>query len=854
MSFREAAFGASRLNSSLQHVASEPERRKRLQVELSRSRRVKAKGLMESDEVAHLLAGRNLSGTAGYKLVSKIIISLGRVFVLPRIIGRNTKMKQMTGLTLKIQEMAGRIRELREITGISREEMVKKTDVSLEEYIACEGGESDLNFAFIYRCALAFGVDVTDIIQGSSPKLKGYVVTRNGEGQRIEQAHGMVYYNMASSFKNRIAAPLYVHTIYDPEAQYRDIELTTHEGQEFDLVIKGSLKVQVGEHTEVLNEGDTIYYDSSTPHGMIAVGGQDCIFYAIVLNPSEYVPSTKERIPEPKKQTLPKKQESGHRIYESFIEAGEREDGSLEKISFKNTDKFNFAFDIVDALARRKPSKLAMLHIDRDGEERYFTFGDISRYSSKAANYFKAIGIKRGDRVLLIMRRHYQFWIAMMALNKIGAVALLGSNQLLAHDIEYRVNSAGISTVICTALDGVPEQVDECHPNCPGLKRKLIVCGERESWRSFDNEFRMYSDEYTRDADAPCGDDTMLMFFTSGTTGYPKAAMHSYKYPLGHFITAKYWHCVNPDGLHLTISDTGWAKSMWGKLYGQWLCEAAVFVYDFDRFDANKILPMFARYNITTFCAPPTMYRMLIKEDISRFDLSSIEHATIAGEALNPEVFNQFKKATGLSLMEGFGQSESTVMLGNLIGTTPKAGSMGKPVPLYPIELLDADGAPVKPGETGEICVRAEKNEICGLFTGYYMNEEKTDTVWHDGYYHTGDTAWQDEDGYFWYVGRVDDLIKSSGYRIGPFEIESVIMELPYVLECGVSAAPDSVRGQIVKASIVLTKGTEGTEELKKEIQNYVKKHTAPYKYPRIVVFKDELPKTVSGKIQRNML
>ena len=344
------------------------------------------------------------------------------------------------------------------------------------------------------------------------------------------------------------------------------------------------------------------------------------------------------------------------------------------------------------------------------------------------------------------------------------------------------------------------------------------------------------------------------MYFTSGTSGYPKIAVHNYKYPLGHFHTAKYWHTVDPNGLHFTISDTGWAKAMWGKLYGQWLCEGAVFVYDFDRFDAADILPMFAKYQITTFCAPPTMLRMMIKQDISRFDLSSVRHMTTAGEALNPEVYRQFEKATGLQIMEGFGQTETTLSIANLMGDYHKLGSMGKPVPLYDVSLVDADGNPVPDGETGEIVICTKDHTPCGLFLGYYENEEKTREVWHDGYYHTGDTAWRDEDGFYWYVGRVDDVIKSSGYRIGPFEIESVIMELPYVLECGVSAVPDEVRGQIVKASIVLTKGTEPTEELKKEIQQYVKEHTAPYKYPRVVVFRDELPKTVSGKIQRNKL
>ena len=344
------------------------------------------------------------------------------------------------------------------------------------------------------------------------------------------------------------------------------------------------------------------------------------------------------------------------------------------------------------------------------------------------------------------------------------------------------------------------------------------------------------------------------MYFTSGTSGYPKIAAHNYKYPLGHFHTAKYWHNVNPDGLHFTISDTGWAKAMWGKLYGQWLCEAATFVYDFDRFDAAEILPMFAKHKITTFCAPPTMLRMMVKQDISKYDFSSVEHMTTAGEALNPEVYRQFEKATGLQIKEGFGQTESTMIIGNLVGKPHKIGAMGKPAPTYKVELLNSDGEPVKTSESGEICINVKDGAPCGLFTGYYGDKEKTDEVWYDGYYHTGDVAWCDEDGYYWYVGRADDVIKSSGYRIGPFEIESVIMELPYVLECGVSAVPDEVRGQIVKASIVLVNGTEGTEELKKEIQNYVKEKTAPYKYPRIVEFRDSLPKTVSGKIQRNKL
>ncbi|MCI9514465.1 MAG: AMP-binding protein [Oscillospiraceae bacterium] len=758
----------------------------------------------------------------------------------------------MNSLDLKLQEMAGRIRDLREIEGLTESYMAEETGVSLEEYRACEAGECDLNFAFIYRCAQIFRVDVTDIIEGSSPRLANYTLTRAGEGQHIEHAHGMTYFNMAPHFKKRVAEPLYVLAEYSDEAQLRPIEVTSHEGQECDIVLQGQLKVQVGEHIEILNPGDTIYYNSTAPHGMIATGGKDCIFYAIVLNSAEDIPlPAKEKKLE--RRAVPG-EEREKRIWEDFIDVAEGEDGSLQSISFKDPDHFNFAFDVVDELARRKPEKLALLHVDKNKVERRFTFEDISRASNRAANYFKSLGIRRGDRVLLILKRHYQFWIAMMGLNKLGAVALLASNQMLSHDLEYRFKAAGITAVVATGDDQVPEHVEEAAAAvCPGMT-KILVNGGREGWHDFDSEYAMFRSSFPRTEDAPQGEDLMLMFFTSGTTGYPKAAAHCHKYPLGHFITAKYWHCVDPEGLHLTISDTGWAKSMWGKLYGQWLNEAAVFVYDFDRFDAHDILPMFEKYHITTFCAPPTMYRMLIKEDIGKYDLSSIQHATIAGEALNPEVFHQFQKATGLSVMEGFGQSETTVMIGNLIGMSPKVGSMGKPVPLYPVDLVDAEGESVPVGQVGEIVIRAEREDICGLFRGYYNNPEGTDAAWHDGLYHTGDTAWRDEDGYFWYVGRVDDLIKSSGYRIGPFEIESVIMELPYVLECGVSAAPDEIRGQVVKASIVLTKGTEGTEALKKEIQTYVKQHTAPYKYPRIVVFKDELPKTTSGKIIRSRL
>ncbi len=761
--------------------------------------------------------------------------------------------KVIGGLDRKIKEMAGRIKDLREIVGLSVEEMAQKTDVSVEEYEKCESGEVDLNFAFIYRCAGALKVNVTDIIEGFSPTLDSYTVTRSGKGQEIARAHGMTYYNMAYAFKNRICEPLYVISKYREEAQTKDIELTTHEGQECDLVLEGNLLVQVGDHKEVLGPGDTIYFNSDTPHGMIAVNGKDCIFYAFVLNASgepkiDNKPVTKiagKAVIEPEKK---------QRIYKNYIDVEFNENGTPIKMSFKNTEKFNFAFDLVDALADREPEKLAMLHISQDKTERRFTFKDIKKASNQCANYFKSLGIKKGDRVMLVLKRHYQFWFAMMGLNKLGAIAIPATNQLLEHDFDYRFKSAGVSAILCTADGDTAHQVDIAAEKNPGLIHKIIVNGTREGWRTFDEEYILYSSKYERTEESPCGDDIMLMYFTSGTSGYPKIAMHNYKYPLGHFHTAKYWHCVDPDGLHFTISDTGWAKAMWGKLYGQWLAEAATFVYDFDRFDAADILPMFAKYQITTFCAPPTMLRMLIKQDISKYDFSSVKHMTTAGEALNPEVYRQFEKYTGLQILEGFGQTESTMIIGNMRGADHKIGSMGKPAPIYDVDIVDPDGNSVPVGETGEIVINVKDGGPCGLFRGYYNDTEKTAEVWHDGWYHTGDTAWRDQDGFFWYVGRVDDVIKSSGYRIGPFEIESVIMELPYVLECGVSAAPDEVRGQVVKASIVLVPGTEGTEELKKEIQNYVKVHTAPYKYPRIVVFKDELPKTVSGKIQRNKL
>ena len=761
-------------------------------------------------------------------------------------------MEKMTSLDLKIQEMATRIRELRELEGKTIAEMAAFTDVTEEEYLACESGEQDLNFAFIYRVSQALNVNVTEIIEGISPNLKSYTVTRRGLGQKVSQAHGMTYYNLAYAFQNRIAEPLYVKSKYNPEAQNRPMELTTHDGQEIDIVIEGQLMVQVGDHKEILNPGDTIYFDSNTPHGEMAVGEQDCIFYAIVLNPKgEPIPelTSTKAIASKKVENL----DTSERVWKKFVDYEVNENGTPTKVTYKNTERFNFGFDVIDAISYKDPEKLAMIHVSNDKTERRFTFTDIRHASCQCANYFKSLGIRKGDRVMLILKRHYQFWFAIIGLHKLGAIAIPATNQLQAHDLEYRFKAAGVSAILCTGDGYSAEAVEKAMENYPQLKR-IMVNGVREGWRNFDEEYKLFSSHFERKESTPCGDDIMLMYFTSGTSGYPKIAAHSYKLALGHFMTAHFWHNVDPDGLHFTISDTGWAKAAWGKLYGQWFCEAPMFVYDFDRFHADDILPMFAKYKITTFCAPPTMLRMMIKEDISKYDFSSVKRMTTAGEALNPEVYNQFEKLTGLQIMEGFGQTETAVIICNMIGAPHKIGSMGKPSPIYDIHLLDKDGNDVPDGEPGEICINIANGMPCGLAMYYYNDVDATRKNWRNGYYHTGDLAWRDEDGFFWYVGRADDVIKSSGYRIGPFEIESVIMELPYVLECGVSAAPDPVRGQVVKASIVLVKGTEGTDELKKEIQDYVKTHTAPYKYPRIVVFKDSLPKTTSGKIQRNKL
>lgn len=514
-------------------------------------------------------------------------------------------------------------------------------------------------------------------------------------------------------------------------------------------------------------------------------------------------------------------------------------------------ERFNFAYDVLDTLAEQQPDKMALLWVNENGPRKELSFADIKRLSDKAANYFLSLGIKKGDKVMLILKRHYEFWYTIMALHKIGAVTIPATHLLTKKDVEYRVNAADIKMIVCTADGGIKEQI-EMAADMPSLKI-LALLGSRDGWENYTQGVQNASEVFVKpdEADLPENDDIMLLYFTSGTTGMPKMVIHSYTYPLGHIPTAMFWQNVDPDGRHLTISDTGWAKSVWGKLYGQWLGETTVFVYDHEKFIPTEILKAICDNKVTTFCAPPTMYRYFIKEDLTQFDFSSLEYTTIAGEPLNPEVFSQFKKATGLKMMEGFGQTETTLSVANFTFMEPRPGSMGKPSPLFDVDIIDDKGEPCASGVSGEIIIRIGKDVPPGMFLGYYKDEALTKSVWHDGIYHTGDVAWKDEDGYYWYVGRTDDVIKSSGYRIGPFEVESALMEHPAVLETAITGAPHPERGQVVKATIVLAKGYEASDALKKELQDHVKKVTAPYKYPRVIEFVTELPKTISGKIRR---
>jgi acetyl-CoA synthetase len=532
-----------------------------------------------------------------------------------------------------------------------------------------------------------------------------------------------------------------------------------------------------------------------------------------------------------------------------------------ENFSISIPDNFNFAYDVVDELAEKRGGDKALVWCDERGAEAEFTYRDMKRLSCKAANVFRAMGIGKGDPVMLILKRRHEYWPILLALHRIGAVAIPATHLLTAKDIVYRCDMADIAGIVCVDDKEVIRRVDAADAGirtplrCKAFVRSVHTSAGADiappPWADFNALTAGASEIFVRPAQVSANSDIMLLYFTSGTTGMPKMVRHDFAYPLGHILTAKYWQRVEPGGLHLTVAETGWAKAAWGKIYGQWICGSAVFVYDYDRFVPSAMLETITRHKVTTFCAPPTVYRFFIKEDLSKYDFSAFRHCSVAGEPLNPEIYEQFKAATGLKLREAYGQTELTVTLATFPWLDPKPGSMGKPAAGYDIDLIREDGASCEMGEEGQIVVRTDRCRPAGMFGGYFRDEALTQSVWHDGVYYTGDIAWRDEDGYYWFVGRVDDVIKSSGYRIGPFEVESALLEHPSVLECAVTAVPDPDRGTAVKATVILAKGWVASEELKLELQNHVKKTTAPYKYPRIVEFVTELPKTISGKIRR---
>ena len=522
-----------------------------------------------------------------------------------------------------------------------------------------------------------------------------------------------------------------------------------------------------------------------------------------------------------------------------------------KNLEFIIPENFNFAYDVMDAWAQEAPDKLAILWTNDQGEERRTTYGELKEQTDQAASYLQTLGIGKNDPVMLILKRHYEWWVIMLALCKIGAIVIPATHMLTKHDIVYRNTRASVKAIICAKDDYIISQIKLAMPESPTVKQ-YITLGEEEGFHNWASEWQQ-APKFVRPAFVNENDDTMLMYFTSGTSGEPKMVAHDYLYALGHLSTGCFWHNLHEGSLHLTVADTGWGKAVWGKFYGQWFAGATVFVFDHEKFNADTLLRQMEKYRVTSFCAPPTIYRFMIREDLSKYDLSSLEYCTTAGEALNPAVFDKFYEKTGIRMMEGFGQTETTMTLGTFPWMTPKPGSMGIPNAKYYIDLLRADGTPCEDGEKGEIVVRVGDRKPVGLFKGYYRDEEKTREAWHDGIYHTGDMAWRDEDGYYWFEGRIDDVIKSSGYRIGPFEVESALMTHPAVVECAITGVPDDIRGMVVKATVVLGKEwkDKAGDDLIKELQQHVKRETAPYKYPRIIEFVDELPKTISGKIRR---
>jgi len=524
-----------------------------------------------------------------------------------------------------------------------------------------------------------------------------------------------------------------------------------------------------------------------------------------------------------------------------------------KNLEFIIPENFNFAYDVMDAWAEEKPDKLALLWTNDQGEEKRLTFKDLKIESDRAAGYLQSLGIGHGDMVMLILKRRLEWWITMLALHKLGAVVIPATHMLTKHDIIYRCNRASVKGIVCVGETYVLSQIQEALPECPSVDTLISIGPDvPEGFHDWHKEI-VNAPEFKKPAHVNTNDDTMIIYFSSGTSGEPKMAAHDFLYAMGHLTTGVFWHNLKEDSLHLTVADTGWGKAVWGKFYGQWFAGACVFVFDHEKFTAEKLLRQMEKYKVTSFCAPPTVYRFMIREDFSKYDLSSLRYCCTAGEALNPAVFDKFKELTGITIYEGFGQTETTMTLGTMPWMKPKPGSMGMPNAQYNIDLVRPDGTSCEDGEKGEIVVKVGDRKPIGLFKCYYRDEQKTREAWHDGVYHTGDMAWRDEDGYYWFEGRIDDVIKSSGYRIGPFEVESALMTHPAVVECAITGVPDDIRGMVVKATVVL--GAEwkdkAGEDLIKELQNHVKKETAPYKYPRIIEFVDELPKTISGKIRR---
>ncbi len=746
-------------------------------------------------------------------------------------------------------EVIKRIRSIRKYHNYSYDYMAKALDITPQEYQAYENCEKEAPYAFLYTCAQIFSMDVNELIEGSAPDQNISTITRSGEGLITKNVQGTVVRNLASRFRNRLAEPLLVTAAYFPQNDDAPIPLVRHTGQEYDYVLEGHLKVQVGDQIEVLGPGDTIYFDSTLPHGLVAVEGADCKYLATMITPDdEALPSSHAASDEDDAD-----QEEFH-PWMDFIIPRVSETGEPEAISYRNHKHFNFAFDIVDALADTYPNKTALIHIDSEMHERRYTFKDMKKMSGRAANYLTSIGISKGDRVLLTVKRSWQFWIIMTALMKIGAVIVPSTHFASPKDLAYRFHNARITAVICVNEGRITKNIEAAAIRYGRNLIKVSVNGSIKGWHDFDREYDKMSARFLRSMDTPQGTDPMIMFMQSYSYGMAKPVVFDYTYPLASFFSARYWNRLEPDDVSLSLSDTAWDKAYWSKLFGPWLCESTVLAYDFKTFRPKDLFKLITDYKISCFTAPASMYRALLNEDLSILRDSSLKTVCTVGDNLEPEIFNRFREMTGLSIMAGFSQTETSLLIGTYAGVEPRAGSIGRANPSYEIHLLDSEYKEVDTDEPGEICVSLRNGTPIGLMKEVYYDPERTAELTKGGYLHTGTLAWKDEEGYFWNIGRIDDVIECFGYRIGPEEVESTILELPYVVECGVSSVPDDVCSQIVKASVVLTPDKEPTEDLKTAIQDYVKENTASYRYPRIVEFRTELPKDADGVVIRSKL